>query len=85
MNWEGYNYEDAILVSERMVKDDVYTSITLKAEEIKCRTTKLGDEEITRDIPNLGEEALKNLDENGIVRIGAEVVSRRYSCWKGYT
>ncbi len=74
MNWEGYNYEDAILVSERMVKEDVYTSITLKAEEIKCRTTKLGDEEITRDIPNLGEEALRNLDENGIVRIGAEVV-----------
>ena len=74
MNWEGYNYEDAILVSERMVKEDVYTSITLKAEEIKCRTTKLGDEEITRDIPNLGEDALRNLDENGIVRIGAEVV-----------
>lgn len=74
LNWEGYNYEDAILVSERIVKEDVYTSITLKAEEIKCRTTKLGDEEITRDIPNLGEDALKNLDENGIVRIGAEVM-----------
>ena len=74
MNWEGYNYEDAILVSERIVKEDIYTSITLKAEEIKCRTTKLGDEEITRDIPNLGEDALKNLDENGIVRIGAEVM-----------
>ena len=73
MNWEGYNYEDAILISERIVKEDVYTSITLKVEEIKCRTTKLGDEEITRDIPNLGEEALKNLDERGIVRIGAEV------------
>ncbi len=73
MNWEGYNYEDAILISERIVKEDVYTSITLKVEDIKCRTTKLGDEEITRDIPNLGEDALKNLDENGIVRIGAEV------------
>ncbi len=73
MNWEGYNYEDAILISERIAKEDVYTSITLKVEEIKCRTTKLGDEEITRDIPNLGEEALKNLDENGIVRVGAEV------------
>ncbi len=73
MNWEGYNYEDAILISERLVKDDVYTSITLKVEEIKCRSTKLGDEEITRDIPNLGEEALKNLDENGIIRVGAEV------------
>lgn len=73
MNWEGYNFEDAILISERLVKEDVYTSITLRVEEIKCRTTKLGDEEITRDIPNLGEDALKNLDENGIVRIGAEV------------
>ena len=73
MNWEGYNYEDAILISERIVKEDIYTSITLRVEEIKCRATKLGDEEITRDIPNLGEEALKNLDENGIVRVGAEV------------
>lgn len=73
MNWEGYNYEDAIIISERIVKEDVYTSICLKVEEMKCRTTKLGDEEITRDIPNLGEEALKNLDKNGIVRVGAEV------------
>ncbi len=73
MNWEGYNYEDAILISERLVRDDLFTSITLKVEESKARSTKLGDEEITRDIPNLGEEALKNLDENGIVRIGAEV------------
>ena len=73
MNWEGYNFEDAIIINERLVKDDVYTSICLKVEELKCRTTKLGDEQITRDIPNLGEEALKNLDENGIVRIGAEV------------
>ncbi|MEG1500021.1 MAG: DNA-directed RNA polymerase subunit beta, partial [Clostridia bacterium] len=74
LNWEGYNYEDAIIISERIVKDDVYTSITLMTEEMKCRATKLGDEEITRDIPNLGEDALKNLDENGIVRIGAEVL-----------
>ena len=73
MNWEGYNYEDAVLLSERLVKEDVYTSITLKKEEIKCRSTKLGDEEITRDIPNLGEDALRNLDEHGIIRIGAEV------------
>ena len=73
MNWEGYNYEDAILISERIVKEDVYTSITLKVEEMPCRATKLGDEEITRDIPNLGEDALKNLDEHGIVRVGAEV------------
>ena len=73
MNWEGYNYEDAILISERIVKDDVYTSINLKDVEMPCRTTKLGDEEITRDIPNLGEEALKNLDENGIIRVGSEV------------
>ena len=73
MNWEGYNFEDAIIINERLVKEDVYTSICLKVEELKCRTTKLGDEQITRDIPNLGEEALKNLDENGIIRIGAEV------------
>ena len=62
MNWEGYNYEDAILINERLVKEDVFTSITLKVEDIKCRTTKLGPEEITRDSPNLSEEALKNLD-----------------------
>ena len=73
MNWEGYNYEDAILINERLVKEDVFTSICLKVEESKCRTTKLGDEQITRDIPNLGEDALKNLDEHGIIRIGAEV------------
>lgn len=73
MSWEGYNYEDAILISDRLVKDDVFTSITLKVEDIKCRTTKLGPEEITRDIPNLGEDALKNLDENGIIRVGTEV------------
>ena len=73
MNWEGQNFEDAILINERLVKEDVYTSITLYDHEIKCRTTKLGDESITREIPNLGEDALKDLDENGIVRIGAEV------------
>ena len=73
MNWEGYNYEDAILISERIVKEDIFTSITLKVEDIKARATKLGDEEITRDIPNLSEDALKNLDENGIIRVGAEV------------
>ena len=73
LNWEGQNFEDAILISERLVKDDVYTSITLFDQETKCRTTKLGDEIITRDIPNLGEDALKDLDENGIIRIGAEV------------
>ena len=73
MNWEGYNYEDAILISERIVREDIFTSITLKVEESKARSTKLGDEEITRDIPNLSEDALKNLDENGIVRVGAEV------------
>ncbi len=73
MNWEGYNYEDAILINERLVREDVFTSITLQVEYIKCRTTKLGNEEITRDIPNLSEEALKNLDENGIIRVGSEV------------
>ncbi len=72
MPWNGYNYEDAILISERMVKDDVYTSIHIERHETEAVDTKLGPEEITRDIPNVGEEALKDLDENGIVRIGAE-------------
>ena len=73
MPWEGYNYEDAIILSERMVKDDVLTSIHIEDYETDARDTKLGPEEITRDIPNVGEEALKNLDENGIIRIGSEV------------
>ncbi|MEK4222207.1 DNA-directed RNA polymerase subunit beta [Bacillus sp. FSL W8-0116] len=73
MTWEGYNYEDAIIMSERLVKDDVYTSIHIEEYESESRDTKLGPEEITRDIPNVGEDALKNLDERGIIRIGAEV------------
>jgi len=73
MGWEGYNFEDAILLSERLVKEDVYTSIHIEEYEIDARDTKLGPEEITRDIPNVGEDQLKNLDERGIVRIGAEV------------
>ena len=73
MTWEGYNFEDAILISERLVKDDVYTSIHIEEYEIEARDTKLGPEEITRDIPNVGEDALKDLDERGIIRIGAEV------------
>ena len=73
MNWEGYNFEDAILVNERIVRDDVFTSISIQQVKTEARTTKLGDEEITRDIAGVGEEALKNLDENGIVRIGTEV------------
>lgn len=73
MPWEGYNYEDAILISERLVKDDVFTSIHIEQYEAEARDTKLGPEEITRDIPNVGEEALKDLDERGIIRIGAEV------------
>jgi DNA-directed RNA polymerase subunit beta len=73
MTWEGYNYEDAIIMSERLVKDDVYTSIHIEEYESEARDTKLGPEEMTRDIPNVGEDALKNLDERGIVRIGAEV------------
>ncbi|WP_156291771.1 DNA-directed RNA polymerase subunit beta [Oceanobacillus salinisoli] len=73
MTWEGYNYEDAIIMSERLVKDDVYTSIHIEEYESEARDTKLGPEEITRDIPNVGEDALKNLDENGIIRVGAEV------------
>ena len=73
MNWEGYNYEDAILLNERMVKDDVFTSIHIEEYEIEARDTKLGPEEITRDIPNLGDDPLKDLDERGIIRVGAEV------------
>ncbi|MEA5069668.1 MAG: DNA-directed RNA polymerase subunit beta, partial [Christensenellaceae bacterium] len=73
MTWEGYNYEDAILISERLVKDDVYTSIHIEEYESEARDTKLGPEEITRDIPGVGEDALRDLDEYGIIRIGAEV------------
>ena len=71
--WEGYNYEDAVLISERLVKEDVYTSIHIEEYDCECRETKLGAEEITRDIPNVGDDSLKDLDENGIIRIGAEV------------
>ena len=73
MTWEGYNYEDAILLNERMVKEDVFTSIHIEEYETESRDTKLGPEEITRDIPNVGEDALKDLDERGIIRVGAEV------------
>ncbi len=75
MSWEGYNFEDAIIISSRLVRDDELTSVHIEEYEIDARTTKLGDEEITRDIPNRSEESLRNLDERGIVRIGAEVVS----------
>ena len=75
MEWEGYNYEDAILISERLVRDDVFTSVHIEEHETEARDTKLGEEEITRDIPNVGEEALKDLDEDGIIRVGAEVNS----------
>ena len=73
MTWEGYNYEDAVLLNERLVRDDVYTSINIEEYEADARDTKLGPEEITRDIPNVGEDALRDLDERGIIRIGAEV------------
>ncbi|MCD7726907.1 MAG: DNA-directed RNA polymerase subunit beta [Ruminococcus sp.] len=75
MTWEGYNYEDAVLLNENLVKEDRYTSIHIEEYEIEARDTKLGPEEITRDIPNVGEDALKDLDENGIIRVGAEVRS----------
>jgi DNA-directed RNA polymerase subunit beta len=75
MSWEGYNYEDAVLISEQLVRDDVFTSIHIEEYESEARETRLGEEQITRDIPNLSEEALKNLDEDGIVRVGAEVRS----------
>ena len=73
MPWKGYNFEDAILISEKIVKEDIYTSIHIEEFEVTARDTKLGPEEITRDIPNAGEEALRNLDHLGIVRVGAEV------------
>ena len=73
MTWEGYNYEDAVLINERLVRDDLYTSIHIEEYEIEARDTKLGPEEITRDIPNVGDDALKELDERGIIRVGAEV------------
>ena len=75
MTWEGYNYEDAVLINEKLVRDDIYTSIHIEEYEIESRDTKLGPEEITRDIPNVGDDALKDLDERGIIRIGAEVSS----------
>ncbi|MCD7801739.1 MAG: DNA-directed RNA polymerase subunit beta [Clostridiales bacterium] len=75
MTWEGYNYEDAVLLSERMVKEDVFTSIHIEEHELEARETKLGPEEITRDIPNVGDDALKDLDERGIIRVGAEVTA----------
>ena len=75
MTWEGYNYEDAVLINERLVREDIYTSIHIEEYEIECRDTKLGPEEITRDIPNVGDDALKDLDERGIIRIGAEVTA----------
>ena len=73
MPWGGYNFEDAILLSEKLVKEDVFTSVHIEEFSLEARETKLGPEEITRDIPNVGEEALKNIDESGIIRIGAEV------------
>ena len=78
MMWEGYNYEDAILLNERLVREDVFTSIHIEEYETEARDTKLGPEEITRDIPNVGEDTLKDLDENGVIRVGAEVTSGDY-------
>ena len=75
MTWEGYNYEDAVLINEKLVREDMYTSIHIEEYEIEARDTKLGPEEITRDIPNVGEDALKDLDERGIIRVGAEVTA----------
>jgi DNA-directed RNA polymerase subunit beta len=82
MPWNGYNFEDSILISERIVSDDVFTSIHIEEFEVMARDTKLGTEEITRDIPNVGEEALKHLDEAGIVHIGAEVARATFSLVK---
>ena len=84
MTWEGYNYEDAVLINEKIVREDVYTSIHIEEYEIESRETKLGPEEITRDIPNVGEDALKDLDERGIIRIGAEVTRGRHPGGQGH-
>ncbi len=75
MPWMGYNFEDAIIMSERIVRDDVYTSVHVEEFELQVRDTKRGEEELTREIPNVSEEATKNLDENGIIRVGAEVAA----------
>ena len=84
MPWQGHNFEDAIIISERLVKDDMLTSIHIEEHEIDARDTKLGAEEITRDIPNVAEEILANLDEDGIIRIGAEVGPGRLSGRQGH-
>ncbi len=81
MTWEGYNYEDAILISEKLIREDYYTSIHIEEFESDARDTKLGPEEITRDIPNVGEDVLKDLDERGIIRVGAEVRAGDYFGW----
>jgi DNA-directed RNA polymerase subunit beta len=80
--WEGYNYEDAIILSERVSKEDALTSVHIEKYEVEARDTKLGPEEITRDIPNIGEDQLKNLDEHGIIRVGAEVLPQDILCGK---
>src|SRR5699024_11744060 len=85
MTWQGYNFEDAIAINERLVKDDVYTSIHIESYESEARETKLGPEEMTREIPNVGDDALKDLDENGIVRVGAEVHDGDILVGKGST
>ena len=84
MPWEGHNYEDAIILSQRLVQDDVLTSIHIEEHEIDARDTKLGAEEITRDIPNVSEEVLADLDERGIIRIGAEVAAGRHPGRQGH-
>ena len=81
MSWEGYNFEDAVIVSERLLRDDKFTSIHMSKHEVDARETKLGAEEITRDIPNVGEESLRDLDEIGIIRMGAEVGPGDTSWW----
>ena len=85
MTWEGYNYEDAVLLNEKIVRDDVYTSIHIEEYEMEARDTKLGPEEITRDIPNVNEELLKDLDDRGIIRVGADVRAGDILVGKGHS
>jgi DNA-directed RNA polymerase subunit beta len=85
MPWKGFNFEDAIVINEKVVREDIFTSIHIEEYEMDVRDTKLGEEELTNDIPNVSEDATRNLDENGIIRIGAKIKEGDILNWKNYT
>ena len=85
MPWQGYNFEDAIVISEKVVREDIFTSVHVEEFELEVRDTKRGEEELTSEIPNVSEEAVKNIDDNGIIRVGAEVREGRYSDRKDHS